>query len=90
MVVMPKVQVADVNLGNGTEATAVPGVLNVEGLDAHPRQAAWDVRRRGVERQRSALAAARHEGQLRGQGGERGDRHSGAGNEFRQAHVRRT
>ena len=36
-----KVQVADVNLGNGTEATAVPGVLNVEGLDAHPRQAAW-------------------------------------------------
>ena len=35
-----KVQVADVNLGNGTEATAVPGVLNVEGLDAHPRQAA--------------------------------------------------
>ena len=26
-----KVQVADVNLGNGTEATAVPGVLNVEG-----------------------------------------------------------
>lgn len=36
-----KVQVADVNLGNGTEATAVSGVLNVEGLDAHPRQAAW-------------------------------------------------
>ncbi|MFQ9302217.1 MAG: bifunctional metallophosphatase/5'-nucleotidase [Bifidobacterium breve] len=36
-----KVQVADVNLGNGTKATAVPGVLNVEGLDAHPRQAAW-------------------------------------------------
>ena len=36
-----KVQVADVNLSNGTEATAVPGVLNVEGLDAHPRQAAW-------------------------------------------------
>lgn len=36
-----KVQVADVNLGNGTEATAVLGVLNVEGLDAHPRQAAW-------------------------------------------------
>lgn len=36
-----KVQVADVNLGNGTEATAVPGVINVEGLDAHPRQAAW-------------------------------------------------
>ena len=36
-----KVQVADVNLGNGTEATVVPGVLNVEGLDAHPRQAAW-------------------------------------------------
>lgn len=36
-----KVQVADVNLGNGTEATAVPGVLNMEGLDAHPRQAAW-------------------------------------------------
>lgn len=36
-----KVQVADVNLGNGTEATAVPSVLNVEGLDAHPRQAAW-------------------------------------------------
>ena len=83
-----KVQVADVNLGNGTEATAVPGVLNVEGRPSASGR--LDVRRRGVERQRSALAAARHEGQLRGQGGERGDRHSGAGNEFRQAHVRRT
>lgn len=36
-----KVQVANVDLGNGTGSTAVPGILSVEGLDAHPRQAAW-------------------------------------------------
>lgn len=36
-----KVQLEDVELGNGTGDTAVSGVLDVQGLDAHPRQAAW-------------------------------------------------
>ena len=35
------VRVADVDLGNGTSHTAVDGVLGVEGLNAHPAQAAW-------------------------------------------------
>ena len=35
------------NLGNGTEAILrLPGVLNVEGLDAHPASGRLDVRRR--------------------------------------------
>jgi 2',3'-cyclic-nucleotide 2'-phosphodiesterase (5'-nucleotidase family) len=36
-----KVQVTDVDLGNGTSHASVNGVLNVEGLGAHPTQAAW-------------------------------------------------
>ena len=36
-----RVSVANVDLGNGTGRTAVDGVLQVQGLDAHPRQAAW-------------------------------------------------
>lgn len=35
------VRVADVDLGNGTSHTAVDGVLGVDGLNAHPAQAAW-------------------------------------------------
>lgn len=35
------VRVTDVDLGNGTSHTAVDGVLGVEGLNAHPAQAAW-------------------------------------------------
>ncbi|MBW3089516.1 bifunctional metallophosphatase/5'-nucleotidase [Bifidobacterium miconisargentati] len=36
------VRVVDVDLGNGVQHTAVPGVLNVEGMNAQPvRQAAW-------------------------------------------------
>ncbi|MCB5631472.1 bifunctional metallophosphatase/5'-nucleotidase, partial [Bifidobacterium animalis] len=34
-------RVAGVDLGNGTSHTAVDGVLGVEGLNAHPAQAAW-------------------------------------------------
>lgn len=38
-----KVEVQDVNLGNGTElaSSKVPGVIRVEGLDAHTTQSAW-------------------------------------------------
>ena len=36
-----RVNVSNVDLGNGVEGTDVPGVLNVAGISAHPKQAAW-------------------------------------------------